>query len=218
MAIISWLGEAEKDFERGEQNKMGRSGRLERADSTDDTRENEGEENKRGKRGRLERGESTETRENDKEGKTTGRRERLEREETTRENEGEGKKRSQRGRLEKDESTETRDTRLSCVDEQPDNPLDMGLFTVTPRKMGDTLIADGRGDDLKRGAQDDPLDLKKPYTVSSRQLEGEGMRVARGESAFLSKSEVMCVNLKVWLADHVLGYVALSQHLTKGKI
>ena len=55
--------------------------------------------------------------------------------------------------------------------------------------------------------KDDPLDLKKPYSVSSRQLEGEGMRVARGESAFLSKSEVMWVNVKVWLTEHVLGYV-----------
>ena len=83
------------------------------------------------------------------------------------------------------------------------------------------MIENGRGDDLKRGAPDDPLDLKKPYTVSSRQMEGEGMRVARGESAFLNKSEIMCVNLKVWLAQHVLGYVTLSQFLTseaKGKI
>lgn len=114
-----------------------------------------------------------------------------------------------RGRLEKGESTETQDTRLSCVEDQPDNPLDVGLFTVTPRKMEDALIEDGKGDkgDLNGGGQDDPLDLKTPYTVSSRQLEGEGMRVARGESAFLSKSEIMWVNAKVWLAEHVLGYV-----------
>ena len=46
-----------------------------------------------------------------------------------------------RGRLEKGESTETQDTRLTCVDDQPDNPLDAGLFTVTPRKM-----EDGKGD------------------------------------------------------------------------
>ena len=116
-----------------------------------------------------------------------------------------------RGRLEKGESTETQDTRLSCVDDQPDNPLDVGLFTVTPRKMEDALIEFGKGDmdDMKGGGQDDPLDLKTPYTVSSRQLEGEGMRVARGESAFLSKSEIMWVNAKVWLAEHVLGYVVL---------
>ena len=114
-----------------------------------------------------------------------------------------------RGRLEKGESTETQDTRLSCVEDQPDNPLDVGLFTVTPRKMEDALIEDGKGDkgDLNGGGQDDPLNLKTPYTVSSRQLEGEGMRVARGESAFLSKSEIMWVNAKVWLAEHVLGYV-----------
>ena len=114
-----------------------------------------------------------------------------------------------KGRLEKGESTETQDTRLSCVDDQPDNPLDVGLFTVTPRKKEDRLFEDGKGDrdDLKRGAQDDPLDLKTPYTLSSRQLEGEGLRVARGESAFLSKSQIMWVNAKVWLAEHVLGYV-----------
>ena len=123
----------------------------------------------------------------------------------------EGNKRFRRGRLEKGESTETQDTRLSCVDDQPDNPLDVGLFTVTPRKMEDALIEFGKGDmdDMKGGGQDDPLDLKTPYTVSSRQLEGEGMRVARGESAFLSKSEIMWVNAKVWLAEHVLGYVVL---------
>ena len=115
--------------------------------------------------------------------------------------------------LQRGESTETQDTRLTCVDDQPDNPLDVGLFTVTSSKMEDVLIGDGRRgdrDDLKGGAQDDPLDLKKPYTVSSRQMEGEGMRVARGESAFLSKSEIMCTNAKVWLAEHVLGYVVLS--------
>ena len=122
---------------------------------------------------------------------------------------GEGNKvGKRRGRLEKGESTETQDTRLTCVDDQPDNPLDVGLFTVTPRKMEEALIEDR--DDLKGGAQDDPLDLKTPYTVSSRQLEGEGMRVARGESAFLSKSEVMWVNAKVWLAEHVLWYVVSS--------
>ena len=115
---------------------------------------------------------------------------------------GEGNKR--RGRLEKGESTETQDTRLTCVDDQPDNPLDVGLFTVTPRKMEEALIEEERGDINHLGAQDDPLDLKTPYTVSSRQLEGEGMRVARGESAFLSKSEVMWANAKVWLAEHVL--------------
>ena len=129
---------------------------------------------------------------------------------------GEGKR---RGRLQRRESTETQDTRLTCVDDQPDNPLDVGLFNVKPSKMEDVLIGDGRrGDrgDLKGGVQDDPLDLKKPYTVSSRQMEGEGMRVARGESAFLSKSEIMCANAKVWLAEHVLGYVVLSlkQHIS----
>ena len=109
--------------------------------------------------------------------------------------------------FEKVGSTETQDTRLTCVEDQPDNPLDVGLFTVTPsRKMEEALVGDKRSDDLKGVAQDDPLDLKKPYTVSSRQLEGEGMRVARGESAFLSKSEIMCVNAKVWLAQHVLWY------------
>ena len=123
---------------------------------------------------------------------------------------GEGKR---RGRLQRRESTETQDTRLTCVDDQPDNPLDVGLFTVTSSKMENVLIGGGRkGDreDLKGGAQDDPLDLKKPYTVSSRQMEGEGMRVARGESAFLSKSEIMCANAKVWLAEHVLWYVVWS--------
>ena len=137
---------------------------------------------------------------------------------------GEGKRRGERLekvegskkgslKLERRESTETQDTRLTCVDDQPDNPLDVGLFTVKPGKMEDVLVGDGRGDrdDLKGGAQDDPLDLKKPYSVSSRQMEGEGMRVARGESAFLSKSEIMCANAKVWLAEHVLGYVTLSQ-------
>ena len=109
--------------------------------------------------------------------------------------------------FEKVGSTETQDTRLTCVEDQPDNPLDVGLFTVTPsRKMEEALIDDKRSDDLKGVDQDDPLNLKKPYTVSSRQLEGEGMRVARGESAFLSKSEIMCVNAKVWLARHVLWY------------
>ena len=117
-------------------------------------------------------------------------------------------------RLQRRESTETQDTRLTCIDDQPDNPLDVGLFTVKPGKMEDVLVGDGRRgdrDDLNGGAQDDPLDLKKPYSVSSRQMEGEGMRVARGESAFLSKSEIMCANAKVWLAEHVLGYVTLSQ-------
>ena len=116
--------------------------------------------------------------------------------------------------LERRESTETQDTRLTCVDDQPDNPLDVGLFTVTSSKMENVVIGGGRkGDreDLKAGgAQDDPLNLKKPYTVSSRQMEGEGMRVARGESAFLSKSEIMCANAKVWLAEHVLWYVVWS--------
>lgn len=141
---------------------------------------------------------------------------------------GEGKRRGERlekvegskkgsrclERLQRRESTETQDTRLTCIDDQPDNPLDVGLFTVKPGKMEDVLVGDGRRgdrDDLNGGAQDDPLDLKKPYSVSSRQMEGEGMRVARGESAFLSKSEIMCANAKVWLAEHVLGYVTLSQ-------
>ena len=199
MGIISWLGKAEKDFERGDGD-GGIGG---------------GERDKRGKSGRLERGESTETRENDGEGNKGGRRERFEKKETTREYEGEGNKRTRRCRLERGESTETRDTRLSCVDDQPDNSLDVGLFTVKLSKMEDSLVEDGRGQDLKRGAQDDPLDQKKPYTVSSRQLEGEGMRVARGESAFLSKSEIMCANAKVWLAEHVLGYVTLfQQHIS----
>ena len=149
MGIKSWLGEDEKDLERG----------------GGDGEEGEGEGNKVGKR---------------------------------------------RGRLEKGESTETQDTRLTCVDDQPDNPLDAGLFTVTPRKMEEALIEEERGDINHLGAQDDPLDLKTPYTVSSRQLEGEGMRVARGESAFLSKSEVMWVNAKVWLAEHVLWYIVSS--------
>ena len=110
-----------------------------------------------------------------------------------------------RGRLDRGESTETKITQLSCVENDPENPLDRGLFTVTPWKKEDTDIEGGKLGKLN--TKDDPLDLKKPYSVSSRQLEGEGMRVARGESAFLSKSEVMWVNVKVWLTEHVLGYV-----------
>ena len=105
-----------------------------------------------------------------------------------------------RGKLEKGLSTETQDTRLTCVEDQPDNPLDVGLFTVTTGKLEDALI-----DQEKKEVADNPLDLKTPYTISSRQREGEGLRVARGESAFLSKSGVLWVNAKIWLSEHFLG-------------
>ena len=105
-----------------------------------------------------------------------------------------------RGKLEKGQSTETQDTSLTCVEDQPDNPLDVGLFTVTTGKLEDALI-----DQEKKEVEDNPLDLKTPYTVSSRQREGEGLRVARGESAFLSKSGVLWVNAKIWLSEHFLG-------------
>ena len=82
-----------------------------------------------------------------------------------------------RGRLDRGESTETKITQLSCVENDPENPLDRGLFTVTPWKKEDTDIEGGKLGKLN--TKDDPLDLKKPYSVSSRQLEGEGMRVAR---------------------------------------
>ena len=119
--------------------------------------------------------------------------------------EGDEEEGNKRGRLDRGESTETKITQLSCVENDPENPLDRGLFTVTPWKKEDMDIEGGKLGKLNQ--LDDPLDLKKPYSVSSRQLEGEGMRVARGESAFLSKSEVMWVNVKVWLTEHVLGYV-----------
>ena len=78
--------------------------------------------------------------------------------------------------------------------------MDVGLFTVTTGKLEDASI-----DQEKKEVADNPLDLKTPYTVSSRQREGEVLRVASGESAFLSKSGVLWVNAKIWLSEHFLG-------------